>query len=93
VRRLRFDKSGIHLRDAAIILATNQEPWASYVDCSLEDYYTLGFWYNHYPEFVLAIMTDDALSFLGRDSVESIGIHKVIVRPVRDLSAGWVALP
>jgi len=82
------------MKEAAIALATSQDPWAETVECSPQDFYMLGFW--DVPYVVMQIRIEEDISFeepeLPLDPSYVAG-HKIIVRPSDDIPVGWVELP
>jgi hypothetical protein len=94
--RIRFDKAGVKLREAAIILAINQEPWAERVKCSLEDYHSLGWLWFNYPDHKICIMKDEFGSLEQLQTQTSadfaMNAHYIIIRPDRDVQEGWMEL-
>jgi hypothetical protein len=94
--RIRFDKAGIKLREAAIILAINQEPWADRVKCSLEDYHSLGWLHFNYSDHKICIMKDEFGSFEQFQTQDVVdlahNVHYVIIRPDAHVPLGWMEL-
>jgi hypothetical protein len=89
---LRFGKTDIRLGDAAIILATSQEEWATYIACSIEDWCMGGFYYRA-ANMVMRIMKDGYPSLWEKDYISTEkDFHDILVRPHPRVPAGWVYL-
>ena len=94
IEKLRFDKSRISLQDAAIVLATSQEPWAEYLWCSLLDWFDHP-WARRSCDLVVAVMFDDHWSFhhdWEKDPFYLTAYHKIMIRPSSDVPPGWISL-
>lgn len=93
MQSLRFDKAKIKLDDAVILLATNQDPWAEHIVCSIVDYFNAG--YQNSDRHMFAIFPDFFwLDMEERDPYDQLWnrIHKVSVRPDYGMAPGIVAL-
>ena len=91
MKELRFGKSGAHMLDAAICLATSQDPWAEVVLCSLFDWPSRWAHYDH----IVSVLLDEVGSF-SMDQMLSPDQridHRIIIRFNGDVREGWVALP
>jgi hypothetical protein len=92
MNHLRFDRSGIDVDKAAIILAINQDGWAERLVCSHFDW--LGDRWGHNPYIVLAVLKDDPDIWYRtfEDVYSRMEIHHIILRPDFRCPEGYVML-
>ncbi len=91
--KIRFDRAGIHMRKAAIVLAISQEPWAERVRCNPVDYHDLGWLWFNYPDHKVAIMKDEFYGFQEASDPLEPNIHCVTITPDPGVPEGWMMLP
>jgi len=96
MKSIRFDRADIEMRQAAIVLAISQEPWAESVRCNPMDYRGLGWHWFNYPDFKISIQKDEFGSFQQameqtQDALAH-NVHYVIIRPDPNVPEGWMEL-
>src|SRR5437868_2726975 len=94
--RLKFDKSHVGVVGAAVTLAINQEPWASYVRCSILDYYDAGLARRGCGPHQVLLKKPGADLFscgeLKDIDLEETLAHRVTIYPDNEVDSGEVAL-